>query len=295
MMQTMIEQTVKKVKKTVNKRILDILRCPICNEKMNITENGASLCCGGAKRHCYDFSSSGYINLSSPTQSGGGDSKAAVRARSDFLDKQYYRPVADAIASMAKKYGDTQGILIDAGCGEGYYSDILNKNGFSVIGADLSKFATDAASKRLARGGDQNYLFAVASVFSLPVEEAAAGVVTNVFAPCAEDEYCRVLDDEGVLIVAWAGPDHLMGLKRALYDTAHINGERADMPQKMNKIDEIRVSYTIRLESNGDIKNLFAMTPYYWRTSASDVDKLTDINELDTDVDIIISVFKKQV
>ena len=282
------------MRKKLDKTILEKLKCPICGERMDITENGASLYCCGIKRHCYDFASSGYVNLCAPTQSGGGDSKAAVRARSEFLDKQYYRPVAEAIADMAKKHGKAQGILIDAGCGEGYYSNILNKNGFSVIGADISKFAADAASKRLTRESAENHLFAVASVFSLPIADNSASVVTNVFAPCAEEEYCRVLDDDGVLIVAWAGTDHLMGLKRVLYDTAHINGERADMPQNMSKIDETRVSYSIRLESNEDIKNLFAMTPYYWRTSASDVDKLSDLSVLDTEVDIMISVFKKQ-
>ena len=260
---------------------------------MTVTETGGSLYCHGLKRHCYDFSSSGYINLCTPTQSGGGDSKAAVRARSEFLDREYYRPVAEEIANMAKKHGHTGRLLIDAGCGEGYYSEILNNQGFSVVGVDLSKFATDAASKRLSKSGETNFLFAVASVFSLPVTDGCASVVTNVFAPCAEDEYCRVLEDDGVLIVAWAGTNHLMGLKEAIYDTAHINGERADMPKTMNKIDESRVSYFIKLESNEEIRNLFAMTPYYWRTSVTDIDKLSDLQELETEVDIIISVFKK--
>ncbi len=260
---------------------------------MTITETGASLCCDGVKRHCYDFSSSGYINLCSPTQSGGGDSKSAVRARSEFLDRQYYRPVAEEIAKMSKKHGNTNGVLIDAGCGEGYYSDFLNKQGFSVMGVDLSKFATDAASKRLSKSNSTDFLFAVSSVFSLPVEDNCASVVTNVFAPCAEEEYCRVLDSNGVLIVAWAGPRHLWGLKEAIYDTAHMNSERADMPKTMNKIDESRVCYNIKLESKEEIKNLFAMTPYYWRTSAADIDKLDELETLETEVDIIISAFKK--
>ena len=261
---------------------------------MTTSETGASLYCMGLKRHCYDFSSSGYINLCSPTQSGGGDSKAAVRARSEFLDGQYYRPVAEEIAKMAKKHGSTDRVLIDAGCGEGYYSEFLNREGFSVIGADLSKFATDAATKRLSKTNSTHFLFAVSSVFSLPVEDNCASVVTNIFAPCAEEEYCRVLENDGVLIVAWAGTNHLMGLKEAIYDTAHINGERADMPKSINKIDESRVSYFIKLDSNEKIKNLFAMTPYYWRTSSADIDKLDGLQTLETEVDIIISVFKKQ-
>ena len=253
-----------------------------------------SLVCGGTRGHCYDFASSGYVNLCSPTQSGGGDSKQAVRARSSFLDKEYYRPVAEALANVAKKYGKSGDILLDAGCGEGYYSSFFANEGFSVIGVDLSKFAVDAASKRLSRGGADNFLFATASVFDLPVEDSSIDVLTNVFAPCAEDEYKRVLNDSGVLIVVWAGENHLLGLKEAIYETARKNDGRADMPNGMEKIDEVRVSYRIELKSEEEIKNLFAMTPYYWRTSATDVEKLNGMDSLVTDVDIVISIFKKR-
>ena len=274
-------------------KILSILRCPICGNGMSVPEGKASLVCGGERKHCYDFASSGYVNLCYPMQSGGGDSKQAVRARSEFLDKGHYRPVAEELARMAVKYGKCDDVLLDAGCGEGYYSSFICDAGFSVIGADLSKFAVDAASKRLARINRDNFLFTTASVFALPVTDGSVGIVTNVFAPCAEDEYSRVLKKDGVLIVAWAGENHLMGLKRAIYNTANANTERADLPVYMKKIEEIRVSYTIDLTDNGEIKSLFAMTPYYWRTSVADMEKLKELDFLTTEVDIIISVYKK--
>ena len=276
-----------------DKKIEGILRCPICKEKMTVPEGRASLVCQGPRTHCYDFAASGYVNMASPHQSGGGDSKSAVRARSAFLDKQYYAPVANALAELAEKHGRADGVLLDAGCGEGYYATRLADKGFSVVGADLSKFAVDAASKRLSREGFDRFLFATASVYELPVADSSVSVVTNVFAPCAEEEYTRVLEDGGVLIVAWAGENHLLGLKKAIYDTAHTNSDRADMPKKLKKVDEIRMTYTIELEGNEDVKSLFAMTPYYWRTSPSDMQKLDNIERLVTEVDIILSVYKK--
>ena len=84
------------------------------------------------------------------------------------------------------------------------------------------------------------------------------------------------------------------GLKKAIYDNAYSNTERADMPEKMEKIEEIRVRYDISLDNNSDILNLFSMTPYYWRTSPSNAGKLKEINKLDTEVDIIIAVYKKE-
>ena len=134
-----------------NEKLKGALRCPICKAEMDISENGsATLFCKGAKKHCYDFASGGYVNLCRPGQSGGGDSKQAVRARSDFLDLDYYAPVRDKLCELLCGLLDTQKqpIIIDAGCGEGYYSTAIAKRGFALAGFDLSKFATDAAAKR---------------------------------------------------------------------------------------------------------------------------------------------------
>jgi 23S rRNA (guanine745-N1)-methyltransferase len=276
-----------------DKRILSILRCPICAETLYLEQTtNKSLRCNGPKTHCYDIAGAGYVNLCSPSQSGGGDSKQAVRARSDFLNKDYYRPVADALCEAVKRYNSDGGIVLDAGCGEGYYSSAIASSPFPTFGIDISKFATEAAAKRAKRTGIDTAFFATASVFEMPVQTSSVSVLTSVFAPCAEEEFARVLKNDGVLIVALAGENHLMGLKKAIYKNAYVNTERADLPEKMEKIDEIRVSYNISLDSNEDIINLFSMTPYYWRTSPKDAEKLNDIDKLDTEVDIILAVYK---
>lgn len=260
---------------------------------MAVTESGASLVCLGARKHCYDFSASGYVNMCPPSQSGGGDSKAAVRARSAFLDTGAYAPVArgicDALAQNCKK----SGLVVDAGCGEGYYGALVAESGFCVLGADLSKLAVDAASKRVARRGIDNAFFVSASVFSLPLADSSADAVINIFAPCAEKEYARVLREDGVLVVAWAGEKHLLGLKRAIYDNAYDNVGRADLPTELEMISETHVEYGIELETNEQIMDLFSMTPYYWRTSPSDAHKLSEIQRLTTEIDVVISVYKK--
>ncbi len=255
-------------------------------------QSGTSLVCCGKKAHCYDFAASGYVNLSPPVKSGGGDSKAAVRARSEFLNLGYYAPVARELARTCRELSPDGKVLVDAGCGEGYYGEHLADAGFDVFGADLSKFAADAAAKRLSRAQGKSFLFSVASVFELPLKDGCADVLTNVFAPCAESEYSRILKFGGVLCMAHAGQKHLWGLKEAIYQNAHENTERADMPENMQKIDERRVSYTVTIDGEQQIKSLFAMTPYYWRTSVSDMQKLDGMKSLTTEVDIIISAYK---
>lgn len=274
----------------IDEIIRGALSCPLCHSKMRV--DGSSLRCEGQRRHCFDFASGGYVNLSSPKQSGGGDSKQAVRARSEFLNKQYYRPVAEALVDMLSRYADKRAPVLDAGCGEGYYCSFMAAQGYSVIGVDLSKFATDAAAKRLARDGYSNAFFATASVFELPVADGSLGAITSVFAPCAVEHFRQKLVSDGYLIVAAAGEDHLLGLKRAIYDNVHVNTERADMPENMELIDSVRVEYKIDLASNADVLSLFAMTPYYWRTSEEDAKKLARIDTLTTEVDVVISVYK---
>ncbi|MBO5845322.1 MAG: methyltransferase domain-containing protein [Clostridia bacterium] len=276
----------------MDEKILGSLVCPCCKEKMSLGNEGKSLICLGARRHCFDISSSGYVNLS-PKHSGGGDSKSAVRSRSRFLDSGAYEPVSDAMNETLAEYLPSGGLVIDAGCGEGYYSCRMAAGGASVLGIDLSKEGVTSAAKRAKRNGRDNTLFGVASVFEIPVADGTADAVVNIFAPCAETEYRRVLRSGGKLIIAHAGPEHLMGLKRVLYESVYENEARADMPEGMKPVSERRIKYEISLSSAEQISDLFAMTPYYWRTSVSDKDKLALLDSLCTEVDVIISVYEK--
>ncbi len=284
------------IKNPKNNKIEKALCCPICKSSMQIENMGNRiLVCNGEKKHCYDFSSSGYVNMAVTGKVNTGDSKQAVRARSMFLDAGYYAPIKNKLCEILNKYVSENGIVIDAGCGEGYYSNAITECGLSVLGFDLSKFATDFAAKRVKRSGySENSFFGVSSVYTLPVFDRSANAAVNIFAPCVEGEYARVIDDDGVLIVVYAGPDHLMGLKSAIYKEAHKNEDRADMPKSMLCVETQRLRFKIDLKSNEDINNLFAMTPYYWKTSKEDFEKLDGMDELTTEIDILFSIYKKQ-
>ena len=123
-----------------SKRIENALKCPVCSNSMTFEDKGCGiLYCNGAKRHLYDFSASGYVNLAPPSQSNGGDAKSAVRARTAFLNTGHYDPIAQKLCDIVEKYCPEHSIVIDAGCGEGYYSEKILKRGFCVFGFDLSK------------------------------------------------------------------------------------------------------------------------------------------------------------
>lgn len=268
-----------------------IMKCPVCGADLSVTEDRKSAVCGGARKHCFDFSKDGYLSF--PQSSGGGDSKSAVDARRSFLDKGYYGTQMQAVADAVSKYLFKDAVIIDAGCGEGYYTESIAENADGVIGFDLSKFACSAAAKRAKREGRDNLMYSTASVFELPVKDRAADAVVNIFAPCAEDEYRRVLRDGGYLFVVGAGRDHLMGLKQAIYDNVYENGERADLPENMEHVEKIVSRSDIVLENGEDIAALFSMTPYYWRTSEQDKEKLNGVRRLETAVEFEINVYRK--
>ncbi len=283
----------------LNPRLLsDLMRCPICGAFLRISENGLSLLCGGAKPHCFDGGGGGYVPLA-PRHSGGGDSKEAVRYRTAFLSAGYYRPAAEALCGLVKQYVPANGTVIDAGCGEGYYSNLVADNGCLVAGFDLSKFAVDAAAKAAKRTrGDKlsQTLYAVGSVFELPVKDGSSDAVINVFAPCAPEEYARVLKEKGILIVAGAGEDHLLGMKKVIYDDPYLNEGRRDLPEEgkcFRLLDKQAVTFDITLTDPTHMEALFSMTPYYWRTSPADHEKLTACAELTTPVTFDFFVYQK--
>ena len=289
-------------------QLIQALICPVCGAPLGVSEDGRSLICNAAvgegnprgKRHLFDGAAGGYLPLS-PRHSGGGDSKEAVRARTSFLTHGYYAPAADALTDLVRTYTPKGGLVLDAGCGEGYYSNRIAEAGYPTMGVDLSKFAVDAAAKaarasRLKKGETSSTLYAVGSVFELPVKDGSFDTVTNIFAPCAPAEYARVLKAGGHLIVAGAAERHLFGLKQLVYDDPYLNDPRRDLPEEgegLTLIDTRTVTFSITVENPDHIAALFSMTPYYWRTSQNGHDRLKNAARLETEVSFDFHVYRK--
>ena len=271
--------------------VYDILICPVCKKPLRKEEK--SYFCEGEKKHCFDISSHGHVNLF-PGKSTGGDDKKAVRSRTEFLSLDLYKPISDKVCEILSDLG-SDSFVVDAGCGEGYYTNnIAQKIGANTCGFDLSKEAIISASKAAKRLSLQNSRFFVGGIYNLPVCDGGADAITNIFAPCAEVEFSRILKDGGRLVVVAAGKNHLYGLKRAVYDEVHTNEERADLPQNMRLEALHNLSYTISLDRAEHIQSLFAMTPYSYRTSERDMQRLYALNSLETEVEVNIYVYRKE-
>ena len=264
---------------------MSILICPFCGAALR--REAHSFLCGGERRHCFDIAKSGYASL---TRSSGtsGDDRDMVRARTAFLDKGYYAAFADAVAAQTAP----SEVVIDAGCGEGYYSTRIASRGCEVYGFDLSKHACDKAAKRAKAAGTDAF-FGVASIFELPIADESADAVVSLFAPIAEREFARVLKPGGRLIVGAAGRKHLLELKQAIYDEAYENEGRRDLPAGFVPERQERVTYTFDCAGE-DLRPLFSMTPYVFKTSLADAAKLDALPGLTITADFDLFIYKKQ-
>ena len=264
------------------------LRCPVCGAP--VEKKGNSLFCTGARPHCFDFAAEGYVHLANAKEAGGGDDAALIAARTAFLDGGYYAPFADALVACLPSAKENL-VAVDAGCGEGYYTCRFAREGMPVIGFDLSKRGVRTAAKR-AMHEDLQAFFAVAGIFNLPLADASVDVVFSIFAPIAEKEFLRVLKPGGLLVTAGAGPDHLLGMKRVLYEEPRRNTPRVDLPRDMRQISDQTVHFDLTLPKAA-VANLFAMTPYYYRTAPSAARRLLCLPQLKTEAEMEIRVYQK--
>lgn len=264
----------------------ELLRCPVCGGKMAL--EGRSLYCNGGRRHCFDMAKEGYVNLASAKAAGGGDDATLIRARTAFLGDGHYAPLADRVCAILNEH-IPNGTVVDTGCGEGYYTNRMAERGLRAFGVDLSKNGIRHAAKTAE---SDRAFFAVAGIFDLPVADGAVDGVVSLFAPVCEEEFLRVLRPGGVALLVGAGPDHLFDLKRVLYDTPYQNDPRADAPRQMEKLADERLGFDMSLDAAA-LQALFAMTPYFYRTSAAGRARLEALEHLTVGAQMDIVLYRK--
>lgn len=267
-------------------------RCPIC--KGSFTRVDHSLKCD--KGHSFDVASSGYINLLKPgkmNNSKAGDSKEMIKARSDFFLCDAYSPIRKKACEIISGYKNK--LIIDAGCGEGYYTEGI-ADAFPnscIIGFDMSKFGCEHGAKCARRVAKSNILYSVSSIFEMPLDNSCADVIINMFAPVANDEFLRVLKTQGHLIVVSSGIEHLNGLKAILYDDVYKNEEKFLEYDGFKLLGVENLKYDATIEGSQTIYNLFTMTPYYHRTRLQDKEKLQRIDTLNTTIEVNFAIYQK--
>lgn len=259
-----------------------ILRCPVCHTKL--IKNQQQYQCDND--HRFDISKEGYLNLLlKQGRKEYGDTSEMIKARREFLNKGYYQLLSDRLIDLIKEVNVK--IVLDSGCGEGYYTDLIKKAivNLDIIGVDIAKKAIKIAQKT-----NKDILYIVAHNQDLPIVSDSVDLVLNCFAPYDLNEYLRVLKKEGILIMITPAKEHLLQLKEVLYESVYLNEEKDELNgfKLMNK--EV-IEYEIKLDDHKDIMALFMMTPYYHRTPQAGKIKLAALDQLKTKISFMINIY----
>ena len=268
-----------------------IFVCPKCGGNLTVLD-GRCACAAG---HSYDRARGGYYNLLLSAGGGThGDNRDMVLARRAFLGAGYYAPLADALATAVLSVTPQHGRVLDAGCGEGYYTDrveralFLRDGSTRVAGFDISKDAVRAAGAKNPR-----LELAVAGSYHIPVASGALDTVINTFSPLALDETRRTLADGGYFVMAIPGEDHLYELKAAIYDTPYKNTVADTHLDGFTLILDEKINYLMHFDTSSAVTNLFKMTPYAYRTKPENAQRITRLERLDCTADFRLLVYRK--
>jgi 23S rRNA (guanine745-N1)-methyltransferase len=276
------------------------LRCPVC--KTDLFPSARSYVCSAG--HSFDIARQGYVNLLLSSQrpsKAPGDNASMIADRRAFLDAHHYRPLRDCIKGRLDRLQAvrTELQILDLGCGEGYYTAafaegteaLVEQAARHVYALDIAKPALAIAAKRSAA-----VTWCVGTSRALPFHDHSLDVVLNIFCRPHIAETQRVLKEDGVLLVAGPGIDHLSELRAVLYDNV-VKQESHSAEEILQGGFALLHSETLDYEftvQGAAIGQLARMTPHYWRASQAGRERLEALTTLTTHAQFIIQEFGKQ-
>ncbi len=278
------------------------LACPI--DGLPLKASDRSLIC--SQGHSFDIAAAGYANLL-PVQLKAsrdpGDSKAMVQARRRLLDDGVFKPLADALADLVLQClasaAEPDGCVVDAGCGEGFYTDHLRQqirssrpnNEIQVVGVDISKWAIQSAAKRY-----RDVAWIVGTNKQLPIEQDCASVITSLFGFEMWESWFALQRSGQFVITVDSGTAHLVELRELVYDDVRFH----DAPTNTSAIEagyrmteEMKVNYKSTISTPSLLRDLLEMTPHVHRSKTRDFDDDAVKFPAQMTVDVVVRAFMK--
>ena len=261
--------------------------CPVCGENLIESEKSYSCC----HAHLFDKAKKGYVNLLLGRDASlHGDSKEMALARYDIMQSGTYAPVKNAVIALLQTYAPAARVIADCGCGEGYYTAAIAEafRQAEVLGTDISKEVL-AVAKRRGNG----FKRAVASSFALPLANESCDVALNIFSPFAKEEYARIIQPGGFLLMVIPLEYHLWELKQAVYEKPYLNEPHIPALAGFSLVAQERLEYQKTLPSR-QLIDLFGMTPYAIKTSPADKEKLNAVSALKITFSVQLLLYQKE-
>lgn len=268
-----------------------VFRCPLCAGRLSLREGRTLKCPSG---HAFDVAREGYVNLTlaqAKRSKDPGYNIQLMRSRHAFFGTGSYEPAARAIADLLFAAVPTNGHVLDAGCGEGYYLRVLRERAprLDIIGTDLSR-----SGMRVAARLDPAGAYAVANSYHLPMDANSLDGVVSHFSPNPVGAFARVLRPGGTMLIGSPGADHLFSMKAAVYDSPRRHDEENHRVVDARFVQTGRrvVRYPLLIDDVTALEALFSMTPYAY--GANNAARLldTEASTFITEVHMLLDTYR---
>ena len=273
-----------------------VLICPVCGEPLQLggPQNRSLVCSAG---HSFDLAKQGYVNLyrGKPINEY---TKESFQERQVILERGMYAHLLEEICSFLSENAEVPDgkVLLDAGCGEGYYTrEIAQRfsSGLQLYGTDLSRDSIQLAAGT-ANGlgtGPAGINWFVSDISRLPVAEGSVDYVLDIFTSANYQEFQRILKDDGYLIKIIPGQDHVKELREAaseqLYHKEYKERRGASVfAEQFELVLQKTVSRTFKVSP--EERDIFiGMTPLLFAVDKSKID-WSNITEITVEGELLI-------
>lgn len=266
--------------------------CPLCHTPFQQVNN-TQIC---VNNHHFDIAKEGYLNLlpvNAKNSKNPGDNKEMMAARRAFLNCNGYLPLAEKLCALisALLADKKQAQLLDLGCGEGYYTNLLANNlpeNFVINALDISKIAIRYAAKR-----NKKINFCVASAYDVPLADSSQDLLLRIYAPSLDSELQRLIKAKGYLVTVTPAPRHLYQLREKIYEQVNQHSEENQAPLGFNKLQQINLHYQLTIDNPQIMQNLINMTPFAWKFNKQKMQSLLSEKNWEIECDFNIEVYQK--
>ena len=276
-----------------------IITCPKCKKKLERKTN--SMVC--ENNHSYDISRTGYVNLLSQVKSNFY-TKELFRSRKYIFNKGYYDKLIEELYKKIKDYIINSKCkvinILDAGCGEGYYSYKLK----NMLDEDISKlhllgdteinFYSFDISKEAILIGAKTYKginFFVADLSDIPVEDNSIDIILDILTPSNYNEFKRILKNDALILKVIPDKNYLIELrnefKESLRNKEINNDNVVDLfSDNFMAVSVVDIDYKEKIDEVTTI-NFAKMTPMLGNINLKDF-KADHINEISINLKILV-------
>ena len=259
--------------------------CPICQENLTLVES--SLKCNN--RHSFDLAKFGYVNLAPQIKQSANYDKENFQNRQQILEAGFYQAILDAVSDLLASSKTTK-IILDIGCGEGFYSRKLQERH-----PDKTLYAFDISkdSVQIAANSEPNWAvnWFVGDLARLPIKDASMDILLDIFSPANYGEFRRVLSKDGILIKVIPTENHLKEIRQRVQNQlTNKDYSNQDIKNHFQEHFTILSSQTVSLTKTitaEQLQALLSMTPLLFHVDQSKID-WSQLTEITIEAEILV-------